>query len=162
MSTKASFDIRPARSDADMAHTREMFVEYQQWLGVDLCFQDFENEIANLPGKYAPPGGDIFIARDNSDVAGIVAVRPVGNQDDKLCEMKRLYVRDQWRGQGLGRTLAELALSFAENAGYRRMVLDTLSQLKTARDMYLRMGFLETKAYYDNPLPGVVYMEKIL
>jgi putative acetyltransferase len=77
--TKDDFDIGPARSDADMLTTREMFMEYQQWLGVDLCFQDFENELAGLPGKYAPPGGEIYIARDGDAVAGIIAVRPVGD-----------------------------------------------------------------------------------
>lgn len=157
-----NFDIMPARTNADLATTREMFVEYQQWLGVDLCFQDFDNELAGLPGKYAPPGGEIFIARDGDSVAGIVAVRPVGEPSAKLSEMKRLYVRDDWRGQGLGRTLAEMAITFGANAGYRRMVLDTLPHLKTAKAMYDRMGFIETKPYYENPLPGVVYMEKIL
>lgn len=158
----AAFDIQPARTDADMAITRELFVEYQQWLGVDLCFQDFDNEIANLPGKYAPPDGEIYIARVGDAVAGIVAVRPIGDAALKLSEMKRLYVRDAWRGQGLGRTLAELVIAFAADAGYGRMMLDTLAQLATAKAMYGRMGFVETKPYYENPVPGVVYMEKTL
>lgn len=158
----AHFDISAGRGAADMATTRKMFVEYQNWLGVDLCFQDFENEIAGLPGKYAPPGGEIFIARDGDAVAGIVAVRPVGNPADGLSEMKRLYVRDRWRGQGLGRTLANLAVDFAKDAGYRKMVLDTLPQLEAARSMYGQMDFAETEPYYHNPISGVVYMEKIL
>lgn len=157
------FDITAARGDADMATAREMFLEYQQWLGVDLCFQDFDNELAGLPGKYAPPSGEIFIARDAGAVAGVVAVRPIGEPDDKLSEMKRLYVRDQWRGRGLGRALADLAAGFARDAGYRRMVLDTLPRLEIAVAMYGRMGFVKTAPYYDdNPLPDVVYMEKIL
>ncbi len=160
--TKDDFDIGPARSDADMQTTREMFMEYQQWLGVDLCFQDFENELAGLPGKYAPPGGEIYIARDGDAVAGIIAVRPVGDPEEKISEMKRLYVREYWRGHGLGRTLAEMAIDFAARAGYRRMVLDTLPSLETAKRMYARMGFKEMAPYYENPLPGVVYMEKLL
>lgn len=158
----APFDISVARGDADMATSREMFSEYQQWLGVDLCFQDFENELKGLPGKYAPPKGEIFIAREDGDVAGIVAVRPVGDPSEMRSEMKRLYVREQWRGQGLGRVLADLAVTFAANAGYRVMVLDTLPHLETAMSMYGRMGFVETAPYYENPLPGVVYMEKTL
>ncbi|MBO6946901.1 MAG: GNAT family N-acetyltransferase [Rhodospirillales bacterium] len=158
----ASFDISVARGDADMATAREMFTEYQQWLAVDLCFQDFESELANLPGKYAPPKGEIFIAREDGDVAGVVAVRPVGNPSEMRSEMKRLYVREQWRGRGLGRVLGDLAVTFAVKAGYRVMVLDTLPHLETAKSMYGRMGFAETAPYYDNPLPGVVYMEKVL
>lgn len=157
-----AFDIAPARSGEDIETTREMFSEYQQWLNVDLCFQDFENELAGLPGKYQPPTGEIYIARDQGAVAGIIAVRPVGDPDEKMCEMKRLYVRPAWRGRGLGRQLAELVIGFAGKAGYRRMVLDTLPQLETAKSMYARMGFGEIAPYYLNPLPGVVYMEKLL
>lgn len=157
-----AFDIAPARSGDDFETTREMFSEYQQWLNVDLCFQDFENELAGLPGKYQPPAGEIYIARDQGAVAGIIAVRPVGDPDEKMCEMKRLYVRPAWRGRGLGRQLAELVIGFAGKAGYRRMVLDTLPQLETAKSMYARMGFGEIAPYYHNPLPGVVYMEKLL
>lgn len=156
------FDISVARGDADMATAREMFIEYQQWLDVDLCFQDFENELAGLPGKYAPPRGEIYIARDGDAVAGVVAVRPVGDPSENLSEMKRLYVRDRWRGRGLGRRLADLAVTFAADAGYAKMVLDTLARLETAKAMYERMGFIETAPYYENPLPSVVYMEKVL
>ncbi|MBO6521563.1 MAG: GNAT family N-acetyltransferase [Rhodospirillales bacterium] len=160
--SRIAFDISVGRGPADMDTVREMFAEYQQWLGVDLCFQDFENELAGLPGKYAPPEGEVFIARDGADVAGIVAVRPVGDPAEKLSEMKRLYVRDRWRGRRLGRKLADMAVGFAVHAGYRKMVLDTLPQLATARGMYGRMGFQETAPYYHNPISGVVYMEKIL
>jgi len=157
-----SFDIRPARSATDMDVAREMFREYQQWLDVDLCFQDFDGELAGLPGKYAPPEGEIFIARAGEAIAGIVAARPVGDPADKRSEMKRMYVREEWRGHGLGRMLADLVVDFAATAGYRSMVLDTLRHLETAVGMYGRMGFVETEPYYENPLPGVVYMEKIL
>jgi len=156
------FDIQAARSPDDIKIAKEMFREYQEWLGVDLCFQDFENELATLPGKYAPPMGEIYIARQNNAVAGVVAIRPVGEPGAGRSEMKRLYVREAFRGQGLGRILAELVVSFAEDAEYRVMVLDTLPHLETAIKMYKTMGFGETAPYYENPLPGVVYMEKIL
>ena len=156
------FDIQAARSPNDIKIAKEMFREYQEWLGVDLCFQDFENELATLPGKYAPPLGEIYIARQNDDVAGVVAIRPVGEPDAGRCEMKRLYVREAFRGRGLGRILAELVVSYAADAKYQVMVLDTLPHLEAAIKMYRTMGFDETAPYYENPLPGVVYMEKIL
>lgn len=156
------FDIKPARSPADMNVVREMFREYQQWLGVDLCFQDFDTELAELPGKYAPPGGEIYIARSGEQVAGIVAVRGGPKISAETSEMKRLYVREGWRGRNLGRQLADMSVGFAQKAGYRKMVLDTLPHLMTAKAMYARMGFKEIAPYYENPLQGVVYMEKIL
>ena len=155
-------DIRVARGVTDMDATRSMFTEYQEFLGVDLCFQGFSQELADLPGCYAPPEGEIFLACDREDVAGIVAVRPVGQEPRLRCEMKRLYVRDRWRGCGLGRRLAELSLSFASSTGYGIMVLDTLGHLDAALGLYDDLGFIETAPYYENPLPGVVYMEKQL
>ncbi len=156
------FDIHVARSAEDMVIAGKMFREYQEWLGVDLCFQDFEHELATLPGKYTPPRGEIFIARQNDQIAGVVAVRPVDLPEARRSEMKRLYVRDAFRGQGLGRKLANLVVSFVKDAGYQVMVLDTLPHLEAAIKMYASMGFDETAPYYENPLPGVVYMEKIL
>lgn len=157
-----NFDIQVARSTEDIEITGEMFREYQEWLGVDLCFQGFENELSTLPGKYAPPRGEIFIARQNGHVAGVVALRPVELLEPGRSEMKRLYVREAFRGQGLGRILANIVVSFAKDAEYQVMVLDTLPHLKAAIKMYASMGFDETAPYYENPLPGVVYMEKIL
>lgn len=157
-----NFDIQVARSSKDIEIAGEMFREYQEWLGVDLCFQDFENELSTLPGKYAPPRGEIFIARQNGHVAGVVALRPVELLEPGRSEMKRLYVREAFRGQGLGRILANIVVSFAKDAEYQVMVLDTLPHLKAAIKMYASMGFDETAPYYENPLPGVVYMEKIL
>lgn len=155
-------DIRPARGAADMESVRSLFREYQAWLGVDLCFQGFEDELANLPGRYAPPGGDIFLAITTDGVAGGVAFRPLGVDIEKSCEMKRLYVRDAWRGKGLGRQLADLVVGAATACGYKSMVLDTLPKLNLAQQMYARMGFKEMAPYYENPLPGVVYMKKTL
>lgn len=155
-------DIRRARGAADMESVKALFREYQAWLGVDLCFQGFEDELATLPGRYAPPAGDIFLAVTGDDVAGSVAFRPLGADAKKYCEMKRLYVRDAWRGQGVGRQLADLAVAAASACGYKSMVLDTLPKLDLAQQMYARMGFQEMAPYYENPLPGVVYMKKTL
>lgn len=158
--------VRTAAGSDDMAAAAGLFREYQQWLGVDLCFQGFEQELASLPGAYAPPEGSIYLAEEGCDAAGCIAVRPVagptGGGSFRTCEMKRLFVRAPWRGTGLGRRLAEESMRFARDAGYGRMLLDTLPHLQIAKDMYLRMGFSEIAPYYENPLPGVVYMEKIL
>jgi len=151
-----------AESDSDLAEAAALFREYQRWLGVDLCFQGFEEELAGLPGAYAAPQGVLLLAKDGGHSAGCVAVRPLSGVEPGICEMKRLYVRDRWRGSGLGRRLAEATFEHARTAGFRRMLLDTLPQLTVAKEMYRRMGFVETDPYYENPLPGVVYMEKIL
>jgi ribosomal protein S18 acetylase RimI-like enzyme len=151
------FEIRAAAGDADMARVRELFVEYQDWLGVDLCFQDFEAELAALPGIYAPPEGRLYLVFDGGDerLVGCVALRP---RDGGRAEMKRLYVRPDWRRRGLGRHLTEICLTAAREAGYRELCLDTLAQLQAARALYRDMGFREVDAYYDNPLDGVTYM----
>lgn len=155
----AGIVISQAHGADDMEHVRTLFQDYQTWLDVDLCFQDFERELAELPGFYAPPGGIVMLARDAAAgrIAGGVGVRPL---DGEICEMKRLYVRQPWRGLGLGRRLAELTLWFASEAGYRRMRLDTLPKLTQAIRLYETMGFVQTPAYYDNPLDGVIYMER--
>ena len=151
------FDVRPAASAADLDLARELFREYQAWLDVDLCFQDFENELQGLPGLYAPPGGRLYLVHDAADgrLVGCVALRPRG---DARCEMKRLYVRPAWRRQGLGRALTEMCMTAAQAAGYAEMCLDTLAQLDAARALYRDMGFTEIPAYYDNPLDGVTYL----
>lgn len=145
----------------EMALVRELFLEYQAWLGVDLCFQGFEQELAELPGAYAPPEGGIWIARARESdagesVAGIVALR---SQAEERAEMKRLWLRPAFRGRGLGRRLAETAIAAARRAGYRRLCLDTLGQMDAARSLYTDLGFKEIPAYYDNPLDDVRYLE---
>lgn len=151
----------------DMDAVRQLFRDYQDFLQVDLCFQDFEGELAGLPGAYAPPGGALLLAWAQEgdappQVAGGVALRPLkGGQADR-CEMKRLFVRDQWKGLGLGRALAVEVLQAGRQLGYRRMVLDTLSRLETAVELYRRLGFVPIEAYYDNPTPGVIYLECLL
>jgi len=150
--------IYPAKTEQDLDTVRELFREYQDWLGVDLCFQGFEDELASLPGKYAPPHGGVYLVRDDEaeEIAACVAYRPAENG---RAEMKRLYVRDKWRGYGLGRELANLCLSEAKGSGYSHMCLDTLGHLDAAIQLYASMGFREIEAYYENPLDGVRYME---
>ncbi len=151
--------IGPACDPDDMDLVRELFVEYQQWLGIDLCFQGFEKELATLPGRYAVPRGCILLAKDGADIAGGIALRPLENG---ICEMKRLFVREKWRGQGLGRRLTEDILSKAGELGYAAMRLDTEKRLKEAIALYRKLGFVEIDAYCDNPLEDVLYLEKKL
>ncbi|MBW1842313.1 MAG: GNAT family N-acetyltransferase [Deltaproteobacteria bacterium] len=135
---------------------RSLFREYEAFLGVDLCFQGFEEELAGLPGKYAPPKGAILMAVDGHDTAGCVAVRTL---EAGVCEMKRLYVRPPYRGLGLGRRLVETIIQEAAKIGYSRMRLDTLDTLHEAIRLYEALGFKKISPYYDNPLAGVVYWE---
>ncbi len=151
-----SIIITQAHGEQDMDIVRELFVEFQKAINVDLCFQDFEKELAEMPGNYAPPRGGLFLAREGEDVAAVIGVRPL---EDRKAEMKRLYVRSGWRGHGLGRRLADTAVSTVSKAGYSTICLDTLEFMDEARALYLSMGFREIPAYYDNPLDGVVYME---
>lgn len=148
-----------AETPEELDVIREMLREYQDWLNVDLCFQDFENELSSLPWLYAPPQGRLYLVRDDTDQrwAACVALRP---REEGRCEMKRLYVRPPWRRRGLGRWLTEHCLREAAVAGYSAMCLDTLSQLVEAKALYASMGFSEVPPYYDNPLEGVTYMEK--
>ncbi len=149
-------DIEPAAGPEDMAILCALFLEYQDWLGVDLCFQGFEEELAALPGKYAPPAGGVWLAHVDGALAGCVGFRP---HDGGTCEMKRLWVRPAFRGLGLGRRLAATAIAAARCAGYRTMCLDTLSFMDAARALYADLGFHEIPAYYDNPLEDVRYLE---
>jgi putative acetyltransferase len=145
------------KSDEEIDETRRLFEEYAAWLGVDLCFQNFEQEAANLPGEYVPPSGRLFLAVENDLVAGCVAVRKIGAD---MCEMKRLYVRPAFRGQGLGRTLAEKIIEAAREIGYARMRLDTLPRrMDPAIAMYRSLGFKTIEPYYNNPIEGVVFLE---
>lgn len=148
-----------ARGADDIAHIRELFREYQEWLGVDLCFQGFEQELVELPGKYTEPKGCLLLAREGDAIAGCVGLWPL---DETVCEMKRLYVRPPWRGKGLGRRLAVAIIDESKKREYDTMRLDTLPQLEAALALYRKLGFEDTEPYYDNPLDGVSYLELAL
>ncbi|HKU27193.1 MAG TPA: GNAT family N-acetyltransferase [Candidatus Sulfotelmatobacter sp.] len=140
-----------------VAMARELFLEYAASLGFSLCFQNFDRELANLPGDYAPPGGRLLVAECEGKVAGCVALHKLA---DDICEMKRLYLRPQFRGKGLGRVFAERIISEARQIGYRCMRLDTVeSAMKDAVAMYRKIGFREIAPYCANPMPTALYME---
>jgi len=145
--------IQPAEG-ADIAVVHALFLEYARSLDVSLSFQGFDRELATLPGAYAPPHGRLLLARQGAEVAGCVALRPL---EADRCEMKRLYLRPPFRGQGIGRDLAEAIIAEARAIGYRSICLDTLASMDAARAMYASLGFRAIPAYYDNPLPGVLY-----
>jgi len=148
-----------AKSADDYEAGIVLIEEYAAALGVDLCFQNFSEEIASVSRIYGPPQGCLLLARIAGELAGCVAVR---NRDDDICEMKRLYVRPQYRASGLGRRLAETAIRYARKLGYSRMVLDTLPLMTEAQSLYESLGFREVDGYYQNPLAGVRYLAREL
>lgn len=149
-----------AKSDEEIRHARELFEEYAAWLEYNLCFQNFEKELAGLPGDYVPPDGHLLLAVDGDQVAGCVALRKIG---DGIGEMKRLYVRPDFRGQGLGRTLTEATIEAAREIGYQQLRLDTLpGKMDQAIKMYRALGFQDIEPYYDNPYSEAAYMELVL
>lgn len=149
--------IFPAETAEGVSQARELFLEYAQSLGFSLCFQNFDKELAGLPGDYAPPDGRLLLAEYESRLAGCVALRKL---ERDVCEMKRLYLRPQFRGKGLGRPLAERIIVEARGAGYRLMRLDTVEPvMKDAVAMYRRLGFKEISPYCANPIAGALYME---
>lgn len=139
-----------------LKEVREMFAEYADALGVDLCFQNFEEELASLPGDYAPPQGRLFLAVADGQAAGCAALRRI---EGDICEMKRLYVRPEYRGRGIGRMLSDRVIAEAKQIGYRRMRLDTLPGMDPAIAIYRKSGFREIEAYRHNPVPGALFME---
>jgi putative acetyltransferase len=149
------YTIREAETARDIAQVRELFLEYQSTLGVDLCFQGFAEELASLPGHYARPAGRLLLASNGPAVLGVVALRPILGTD---CEMKRLYVRSLGRGAGLGRLLTRALVKEARLAGYSRVLLDTLPTMTEAQALYRSMGFVEISAYRHNPVAGTRYM----
>lgn len=145
---------------ASIEAAREIFREYAASLDVDLAFQDFEQELLDLPGPYAPPRGVLMLALLDGAVAGCCALRPADAVDyANASEMKRLYVRKAFRGFGLGRQLAEAALDAARQHGYDCVLLDTLSDMEAARALYVELGFEEIPPYYHNPIPGAHYLK---
>ena len=151
--------VEPA-GDEQLEATRAIFREYAQGLGIDLAFQDFEAELAGLPGAYAPPGGALLLALVDGQLAGCGALRALPEADyPNACEMKRLYVRDAYRGLGLGRRLAQALIDHATRAGYRSMLLDTLDDMEAARGLYASLGFEEIPPFYFNPIAGAHYLK---
>jgi putative acetyltransferase len=155
--------IVPARSATELADIRALFVEYQRDLGIDLCFQGFQEELDTLPSAYSEPGGGLFLATVDGVAAGCCAFRPlVASDHPNACEMKRLFVRAAFRGFGLGRLLVDATVTHARLAGYSNMLLDTLSDMEAARALYQEVGFVEVAPYYHNPLPGAHYLKVAL
>ena len=151
--------ISPVDRD-DVELTRAIFREYAQGLGVDLCFQGFESELASLPADYAAPRGALLLALVEGAPAGCCALRPLDAVDyPNACEMKRLYVRKAFRGFGLGRQLVEAMLDRARQAGYASVLLDTLDDMEAARALYAELGFAEVPPYYHNPIAGAHYLK---
>ena len=156
----AALSLNPAQAPEHLLAVRQLFQEYQATLGIDLCFQGFERELDSLPGDYVEPHGGLLLATVDGRPAGCCAFRPLVNSDHlNACEMKRLYVRGEFRGLGLGRQLAEAIVALAQQAGYTTMLLDTLSDMESARALYQELGFVETEPYYHNPIPGAHYLK---
>ena len=151
--------IIEAHSGRHVSHVRELFREYADALGFDLSFQNFETELAGLPGPYAPPDGRMLLAVDDEKIAGCVALRRI---DETTCEMKRLYVRPAFRGRGVGRKLARTIVDQARKVGYERMRLDTIPSMKPAVALYESLGFKTIGPYRYNPIEGAQFMELVL
>jgi len=154
------FSFAQAESAAHIVQARELFLEYAKSLGFSLCFQNFDKELANLPGDYSPPHGRLLLAEYDGQLAGCVALHKL---EGRICEMKRLYLRPHFRGKGLGRALADRIISEARQIDYERMRLDTVEPvMKDAVAMYRRIGFREIAPYCANPIAGALYMELML
>ena len=146
-----------AQSPEEIEIARELFREYAAGLNIDLCFQNFDQEVDGLPGNYAPPRGRLLLAIEDQQVAGCIALR---RYDDGACAMKRLYVRPEFRGQGLGKKLVTTLIDVARQSGYARILLDTLpGKMDEAIALYRLLGFREIAPYYNNPVEGALFME---
>ena len=157
---KPTVQLRHPLNDADWLATRSIFQEYAASLKVDLCFQDFDAELASLPGEYAEPRGALLLAWVDGALAGCCALRPLDTSDyTNAAEMKRLYVRPAFRGLGLGRQLSECILDAARQAGYSCVLLDTLDDMESARALYEDLGFEDIPPYYHNPIAGAHYLK---
>jgi GNAT superfamily N-acetyltransferase len=153
-------EVKEAVGAALVDAVRALFVDYQHSLGIDLCFQDFAAELDGLPGAYAPPGGALLIALVDGQPAGCGALRPLPEVDyPNACEMKRLFVRHDYRRFGLGRQLAQQLMERATRAGYSTLLLDTLDDMEAARGLYASLGFEDIPPYYYNPVPGAHYLK---
>jgi len=151
--------IKQARSEEEIAQAGELFLEYAAWLGADLSFQEFERELAGLPGAYAPPRGRLLLAVEDGRLAGCGALRPL---EESIAELKRMFVRAPFRGRRIGRELARALLDQAAAIGYQRVRLDTMEPMREAIALYRSLGFKEIEPYCYNPLPGAMFMELAL
>ena len=159
MSTAPAIELLTPATPELLSATREVFREYAAQLGVDLCFQNFEAELADLPGDYAAPRGALLLATVDGEVAGCGALRPLADVDyPNACEMKRLFVRPAFRRFGIGRLLTQALMDRGLQAGYSNLLLDTLDDLEAARGLYASLGFEEIPPYYFNPIPGAHYL----
>lgn len=159
LDAKPSITVFPVRTPEDLQTTIGFFTAYTDALNIDLAFQDFSTEMASMPGKYNPPKGDLFLAKDSSGrPIGCVALRPLPHHGEHVCEMKRLYVAPAGRGTGAGKALAEAAILTAESLGYRDIRLDTLPSMSAALKLYARLGFVDIPAYYATPLEGTRFL----
>ena len=148
--------IKEATQPGDIEDARTLFREYERWLGLSLCFQNFEQELESLPGKYAPPLGRLLLVYDDEALAGCIALRPI---DETTCEMKRLFVRPEFHGKGLGRRMIDRLLHEARQIGYSRMNLDTMpGRMDQAISLYRAFGFEEIEPYYDTPVSETIFM----
>jgi putative acetyltransferase len=154
-----SVKIRQASSAEEIDVARALFEEYAAALEIDLGYQGFADELADLPGCYAPPRGRLLVAWAGDEAAGCVALRPL---DGSTCEMKRLYVRPAFRGDGVGKQLAEVIIAESRQIGYAVMRLDTVPKLETATRLYESLGFVRRSAYYETPVAGTIFMERAL
>ncbi|HVI43884.1 MAG TPA: GNAT family N-acetyltransferase [Chitinophaga sp.] len=144
-----------AEDTGSLEQVKLLFREYANWLNVDLSFQQFEEELAHLPGPYAAPTGALFLAKEDGQNAGCVALRSF---DNSTAELKRLFVKDTFKGHGVGKALAAAAIAESKVLGYKRIVLDTLAHMRPAIELYTSLGFQEIAAYYDNPISSAVYL----
>lgn len=155
------YSIRPVRDESDLKDTIDLFYAYAGSLGIDLAFQNFDAEMSGMPGKYAPPAGELLLARDNTGLPiGCVGLRPLPTtrDDSKVCEMKRLYVAPSGRGMGVGKALAVAIMATAGKLGYTEIRLDTLPTMVTALKMYRSFGFEDIPPYYETPLEGTHFL----
>jgi ribosomal protein S18 acetylase RimI-like enzyme len=149
--------IKQVETLGEVESTRLLFDEYVAWLGVNLCFQNYDKEVAELPGEYVPPAGRLYLATGGDKIAGCIALRKL---EDEVCEMKRLFVRPEFRAKRLGRTLVDRIIEDARAIGYKRMRLDTLpGKMDQAIAMYRSLGFQEIPRYYNNPYDTALFME---
>jgi N-acetylglutamate synthase-like GNAT family acetyltransferase len=143
----------------EIAGTKEILLEYIKWLNTDLCFQNIEEELNNFPEKYQEPDGAFIIAKENDNIAGCVGLKRL---DNGICEMKRLFVTDNYKGKGIGKKLVERIIEEAKSKKYEIMRLDTFERMESALGIYYKTGFYKIESYYNNPCNGVVYLEKKL